>query len=558
MLRLASMLLALGASILAISPTTANAQDLARIDSLVTRYQQANAPGVSLAVSIDGRVVLERWTGQADIAHRVPINGDTRFEIASVSKQFTAFAIMMLVSEGKIALDDNVRTWISELEPGPVSVTIRHLLNHTGGLREVNSLLQLTGQGESSPVTQQRALDLILRQRGGNFPAGQREEYSNTGYQLLAEIIARVSGQPFPEFLRSRIFQPLGMDDTMVRTAADQVIHGLATSYEPNGHGFARANLLAANYGSTGIVSTPRDLLRWARVLETGEIGGPAVISAMAARSQLGYARRAIAANGQEYRNLRGLDTWSHGGTTGGFRSFLLRIPEARMAIAVMGNRSDFLKAAFAFDIAEAFLGDRMEPVPVVSFVPEAGAELDRYVGDYSLFAGIVFSLRRDDDQLTFATFGKGDASPLPQLAKGVFLLNPERGIRIEFHDFSEGRATEMRWQVSQDGFIPAPRVTMQPVPRTPINVGELEGAYFNDALQQVVRLFSIDGALWLRTGDGNRIPLNRYQHDVFNAEGPGSVQRVAIARDGKKGVSGIIVSAAMAENLEYRRIDHD
>lgn len=558
MLRFASMLLALGASILVISPIAANAQDRARIDSLVTHYQQADAPGVSLAVSIDGRVVFERWTGQADVARRVPIDGDTQFEIASVSKQFTAFAIMMLVSEGKIALDDSVRTWIPELEPVPVSVTIWHLLNHTGGLREVNSLLQLTGQWESSPVTQQRALDLILRQHGGNFPAGQREEYSNTGYQLLAEIVTRVSGQPFPEFLSTRIFQPLGMDDTMVRTAADQVIHDLATSYEPNGDGFARANLLAANYGSTGIVSTPRDLLRWAQVFETGEIGGPAVISAMAARSQLADARRAIAANGQEYRNFRGLDTWSHGGSTGGFRSFLLRIPEARMAIAVMGNRSDFLKAAFAFDIAEAFLVDRMEPLPAASFVPETGAELDRYVGDYSLFAGIVFSLRRDGDQLTFATFGKDDASPLPQLAKGVFLLNPKREIRIEFHDFSDGRATQMRWQVSQDGFIPAPRVAMQPVPRTPLNLGELEGAYFNDALQQVVRLFAIDGALWLRTGDGNRIPLNRYQHDLFNAEGPGSVQRVAISRDGTKGVSGIIVSAVMAENLEYRKIDHD
>ncbi|MEQ5787428.1 beta-lactamase family protein [Erythrobacter sp. NFXS35] len=200
----------------------------ARIDSLVAQYQQADAPGISLAVSIDGKVVYERWTGQADIAHGVPINGDTRFEIASVAKQFTAFAIVLLADEGKIALDDDVRAVIPELKPGAAPLTIRHLLNHTGGLREVNSLLLLTGRWESSPVTQARALDLVLRQRGANFSAGERQEYSNTGYLLLAEIVARVSGQPFPEFLHDRIFAPLGMDQRLHSTSPK---HSSATGW---------------------------------------------------------------------------------------------------------------------------------------------------------------------------------------------------------------------------------------------------------------------------------------------------------------------------------------
>lgn len=199
-----------------------------------------------------------------------------------------------------------------------------------------------------------------------------------------------------------------------------------------------------------------------------------------------------------------------------------------------------------------------MEPEPSISFVPETGAALDRYVGDYRLFAGVVFSLRRDGDQLTFATVGKDDAGPLPQIAKGVFLLNPKTEIRIEFQDFADGRATEMRWQISDDGFIPAPRIAMEPVPQTPLDLAEIEGVYFNHSLQQAVRLFDDGGALWLRTGDGNRIPLNRYQQDLFNAEGPGSVQRVAISRDATGEVSGILVSAVLAENLDYRKINAD
>ncbi len=541
--------------ILSTSVLHAKTPDLKALDALLETYQKTDAPGISLAVSINGDIVYHKWAGQADLANDVPINSDTRFEIGSVTKQFTAFAIMMLAEEGKLTLDQDVRQIVPELIARPEPITIRHLLNHTGGLREVNSLLQLTGATDSSPVTQARSLDLIFRQRGGNFPAGQRQEYSNTGYQLLAEIIARVSGQSFPEFMRDRIFKPLGMNQTLVRTDPDLIIDDLAISYVPAQKGFVQAHLIAANYGSTGIVSNPRDMLRWAHAFKTAEIGGPGVSKAMAARPTLPNGRYAIAANGQEYRNFHGFDTWSHGGSTGGFRSFLLRIPEAQMDIVVISNRSDFLKAAFAFAAAKTLLAKRLKPKPSVDFVPETGTKLDRYAGDYQLFAGIVFSLRRDGDRLTLATFGKDDASPLPQVGKGVFLLNPVTQLQLEFHDFADGHATEMRWQVSEDGFIPAPRVVMQPVPQSPLDINELLGSYYCDTLQQVVTLFEQQGKLWLRTGDGNRTPLDRYQPDIFRTEEQGSITRIQIIREAGGQVSGILVSNALADNLEFRKL---
>ncbi len=540
---------------LATSVLHATTPDLKALDVLLETYQKADAPGISLAVSIDGHIVYHKWAGMADLANDVPIDADTRFEIGSVTKQFTAFAIMMLVNESKLALDQDVREIIPELMAQPKPITIRHLLNHTSGLREVNSLLQLTGATDSSPVTHARSLDLILRQRGGNFSAGQRQEYSNTGYQLLAEVIARVSGQSFPEFMRNRIFKPLGMDQTLVRSDPDIIIDNLANSYVQAQEGFVRAHLVSATYGSTGIVSNARDMLRWAHVFRTAEIGGPAVVKAIAARSTLPNGRDAIAANGQEYRNFHGLDTWSHGGSTGGFRSFVLRIPEAQMDIVVMGNRSDFLKAAFAFDAAKKLLANRLKPDPPVHFVPETGTKLDRYVGDYQLFAGIVFSLRRDGDKLTFATFDKDDASPLPQIGKGVFMLNPATQLQLEFHDFANGHATEMRWQVSEDGFIPAPRVVMQSVPQSPVDKSELVGSYYCDTLQQVITLFEQQDKLWLRTGDGNRTSLDRYQPDIFRIEEEGSVRRIQIIRQAGGQVKSIFVSNVLADNIECSKL---
>lgn len=554
------------AGLLVVSPAQANDPDWAALDSLVDSQQETGEPGISVAVSVGGQLVYERWAGQADLERSVPIGADTRFHIGSTSKQFTAFAIMLLAEQGKLSLAQDVRDFIPELEVRPTPVTIRHLLNHTSGLREENGLLFLTGQTQATPTTADQALDLFFRQRGGNFAAGERQEYSNTGYQLLAEVTARVSGQPFAEFMQTRVFGPLGMTQSFVSTDPNQIIGNIAASYDPVEAGFANAHLLSVTYGSTGIVSHPRDLLLWAHAMNSGEIGGADVsgaVAAMAARSTLPGGRRLIATNGQEYRNYRGLDTWSHGGSTGGFRSFLLRVtdeqPDKQVSIAVIGNRSDFLKAAFAFDVAEIVLADRLEAEEIAGFVPETGEQLDRYVGDYRLFAGVVFSLRRNGDALTFATFGE-EGTPLPQIGKGVFMLNPARELRLEFHDFAKEpsgaeRATEMRWQVSEDGYIPAPRAAMQPVPQSQLNTDELVGTYYSDTLQQTLILFAHDGQLWLRTGDAKHVPFARYQPDTFRPEAETGFQRLVFTRDGSGLVRGLLVSAPLATDIKYRRI---
>ena len=561
-----SLLGMLAAGSLLVLPAQASAPDWAVLDRLIDSHQEPDEPGISVAVSVGGKLVYERWAGRADLEHAVAIGADTRFHIGSTSKQFTAFAIMLLAEQGKLSLDQDVRDFIPELEARPTPVTIRHLLNHTSGLREENGLLLLTGQTQASPVNADQALDLFFRQRGGNFIAGDRQEYSNTGFQLLAEVTARVSGQPFAEFMQTRVFGPLGMTQSFVFTDSSRIIVNIAASYDPAGAGFAKAHLLSTTYGSTGIVSHPRDLLLWAQALNSGEIGGADVsgaVAAMAARSTLPGGRRLIATNGQEYRNFRGLDTWSHGGSTGGFRSFLLRVtdeqPDKQVAIAVIGNRSDFLKAAFAFDVAEIVLADRLEAEEITEFVPETGEQLDRYIGDYRLFAGVVFSLRREGDALTFATFGE-EGTPLPQIGKGVFMLNPSRDLRLEFHGFAQGpsgaeSATEMRWQVSEDGYIPAPRVAMLPIPQTPLNTDELIGTYYSDTLQQTLILYPQDGQLWLRTGDAKHVPFARYQPDTFRPEGETGVQRLVFTRDGGGSVKGLLVSAPVANDIEYRRI---
>lgn len=554
--RLPERLVIFLASLMFAAPVAAHNPDWASIDAMVAQYEREDAPGISVAISIDGEPVYERWAGQADIENGVPIDADSRFQIASVSKQFTALAIMLLVDEGRLSLDQDIRTVIPELAQRQVPIEIRHLLNHTGGLREVNTLLELTGATNSSPVDHQQSLDLIRRQQGSNFPAGTQQEYSNTGYQLLAEIVTRVSGMSFADFIRERIFRPAGMTHSFVRTDPFAIVDRLAESYRPTGSGFANARSLAATYGSTGIVSTPSDLLRWAQALESERIASARVVRMMEARAYLPDGRRAIGTNGQEYRNYRGVDTWSHGGSEGGFRSFLLRIPGEKVAIAVTGNRADFKKAAFAFEVADIVLADTLEAKPDDRFTPEKGSALDRYTGDYELYAGVIFSVRRKGDDLTFATFGKQEASPVEQVGRGVFLLNPDAQLRMEFHDFADGEAREMRWQISQDGYLIAPRVEMDGLPEASHRTEAIVGKFYSEELQQVATLFDKGGELWLRVGSASAIPLEQYQADVFRPLSGGSVQRVRLIRDAAGGVREVLLSAPLARDISFSRIE--
>ena len=179
-------------------------------------------------------------------------------------------------------------------------------------------------------------------------------------------------------------------------------------------------------------------------------------------------------------------------------------------------------------------------------------------MGDYQLFAGVVFSLRRDGDQLSFSTLGKGDALALPQIDKGVFMLNPARQLRLEIRDFVNGQATEMRWQISEDGYIPAPRVVMQPVPEKPLNMQEFAGSYYAETLQQVITLSTYSNALRLRMGDGSHAMLDRYQPDTFRVDGDSTIQRVKILSGTAGRVVGVLVSAALAEDILYRKLNDD
>jgi CubicO group peptidase (beta-lactamase class C family) len=209
---------------------SASAVPEARIDAVFSKWT-AQTPGCAVGVSKDGGPVVQKAYGMADLEHDVPNRADTIFEAGSVSKQFTAAAVLLLAQEGRLSLDDPVRKHVPELPDYGAPLTIRHMLQHTSGLRDWGELAAIAGWPRTSRVhTHEHVVDILSRQKSLNFPSGTQYSYSNSGYNLAAVIVARVSGRSFAEFSNERIFTPLGMSRTSWRDDHTRIVKGRATA----------------------------------------------------------------------------------------------------------------------------------------------------------------------------------------------------------------------------------------------------------------------------------------------------------------------------------------
>ena len=238
------------------------------------------APGCAVGVSVNGESVFEKAFGLAEMEHNIPNTAQTIFESGSVAKQFTAAALVLLQQEGKLSIDDPVRKYIPELPDYGKPLTIRHLLNHTAGLRDWGSVMALTGVGRGDRVISQAvALDVIYRQKYLDFTPGAEYSYSNSGYQLVAEIVERVSKQKFPAFVEERIFKPLGMTKSSWRDNYQRIVPGRAQAYSRQGANAPwQLNMpFMSVYGNGGMLTTVGDWLKWNAMLDARTWNAPLI-----------------------------------------------------------------------------------------------------------------------------------------------------------------------------------------------------------------------------------------------------------------------------------------
>ena len=353
--------LAFVASVCSSQLVAPNEPSLEAVDSIFEQ-KAADEPGCAVGVFRGDSLAYSRAFGMANLELEVPIAADTAFDVASMSKQFTATAILILERRGRLTLDDDVRLHLPELSEFTTVLTLRHLLHHTSGVRDHLVLGALIGKRPGTGLTGKVAMDLLARQKTLNFPPGTGFEYSNAGYFLLGEIVSRASGKSLRDFLASEIFGPLGMARTQVGDVPTRVVLGRASGYVLREGELSVVRPFEVTIGSGGVQSTVSDLRAWHRALYSPSLGFQSpLIELLSSPGSLISGEPVGYGLGLRVANYRGLDNVSHGGGNMGFRSHLLSFPEYQTTFVTLCNISEE-PALLNVKLADHFLEDNLTP----------------------------------------------------------------------------------------------------------------------------------------------------------------------------------------------------
>jgi CubicO group peptidase (beta-lactamase class C family) len=397
---------ALFTSLALAQPVTPPADAQARVDRIFARYNSTSTPGCAVGASIGGETVLSTGYGMADLEHDVRITPATVFEPGSVTKQFTAASVLLLAQQGKLSLDDPARKYIPELPDYGTPITIRHLLNHTSGLRDWGNVAALGGWPRTTRAyTHAHVLEIVSRQRALNYPPGADYSYTNTGYNLAAILVGRVAGKPLAEFSREAIFVPLEMQSTQWRDDFRRIVKNRAIAYSQSGETFRTDMPFEDVHGNGGLLTTVGDLLRWNRNFTTHTVGGPALTDAQLQQGRLTDGRTIAYAAGLMVLHWHGLAEISHSGSTAGYSAWLGRYPEQDLSVAVLCNVTTNA-TQLGHAVADVYLPPyQADASGLMAPEAEAHAGLYRSMRDHS-----VLTVRYQDGKL--AIEGRGGVRP--------------------------------------------------------------------------------------------------------------------------------------------------
>lgn len=511
-----------------------SADTLQRIDQLFSKWNNAT-PGVSVAIERNGKLIYHKAFGLADLEHDVPNTTSTIFEAGSVSKQFTAFSILLLASEGKLSIDDDVRKYIPELPTYDKTITIRHLMNHTSGLKDWGSVGSLSGWPRTTRIyTLDLALQIICRQKTLNFSPGAEYSYSNAGYSLMVAIVERVSNMSLAEFTRTRLFEPAGMKHTKWRDNFREVVPGRAVAYRTRSNKFEQDMPFEHVHGHGGLLTTTEDLITWNHQLAKPTIGG---IGMPKLREQQG-----ILTNGQPIGYAGGLFVSTHNsfrevthtGATAGYRAYLGWFPDKKLSIALLSNDGTFNPGGMGSQIADIFMGKAPEVKPPNrSSITVSEATLKKYDG--------VFSAIRTFDAITLT------------VKDGKVLHRDKPLVVLHADTLLNGRSY---WIMKKPGQL----MTKSPVDtftyvkaKAPDHstsyLQTLAGVYHSDEADATWRLEVKDGALW-----ANQIPPGSWKlepvfYDGFFVDGEDLYE---FKRNKKGVVDRLEVSVPRAERVVF------
>jgi len=488
-----------------------------KVDAIFASYATKDAPGCAIGVAQGGKIVLERAYGMANLEYDIPLTPESIFEAGSVSKQFTAAAVLTLAADGKLSLDDPLRKYIPELDPSASAITIRQILSHTSGLRDWGTIVGLSGWRRGTRlVTHAHVLEVIGKQHALNFAPGTQWSYSNSGYNLAAMLVERVSGKSFSDFTRERLFIPNGMTHSSWRDDYTRVVKGRATAYDPNDQGGYNADMDIENiYGNCCLLTTVGDLLRWNLNFDGSIRDQMQTPTKLANGTTTDYGLGLFIGEGGDV---------FHSGATAGWRAYLLRRPKGDVSIAMLCNRGD-AAGGNAEKVAAAFGAPASPPAGPQASTP-ATAPDGLYV-----------------DPKTHAFLRIKDNA----IARGP-KLTPLAADR-----FRAGRA-EIRFEGDTLHLITnhKPEAVYTKMPEAAPKLEDYTGTYTSDEVGATYRMVIEKGKLTAKLAPADSFTLEPTYPDGFTAGGP----LLHFTRDAKGRVDGVDIKADVSPGDGSARVE--
>jgi CubicO group peptidase (beta-lactamase class C family) len=511
---------------------------LRQVDELFASWHNAT-PGMAIAIERNGQRIYNKAFGLADLEHNTPNTTETIFECGSVSKQFTAAAILLLAKEGKLSLSDNVRKYIPELPEYDAPITLQHLLNHTSGLKDWGVIYGLAGWPRSTRVyTQELSFDIVFKQRSLNFTPGSRYSYSNSNYVMLVLIVERVSGQSLAEFTTLRFFKPLSLSHTKWRDNFREIIPNRAQAYRKNGERYELDMPFENVHGPGGLLTTTADLLRWNRLLDTHEIFGAEISALRIQPGKLNSGSSIAYAAGLAIGQVNGFAEISHSGATAGYRAWLAYYPEKKLSVAILSNDGSFNPARVGRTIAEVFLGKQQE-IPVAEparFITLSATEASRWAGFYRV-ADEDYVIKIDNNQGKLNIKGeavKAVHQDTLYLGKLEWLINSPSGLILKTPGMTENLV----------------RTDAPPSGLKALSI--YSGTFTSDDADATFRLEAKENNLVVHRKPGDSFVLEPVFKDGFRTADNSVFEFI---RDTSGKITGFLVTLPRARNVPFKKV---
>jgi len=513
-----------------------------KVDAVFARWDSTATPGCAVGISDHDRIVLERAYGMADLEHDAANRPDTIFEAGSVSKQFTAAAVLLLAQEGKLSLDDQVRKYVPELPDYGVSLTIRHLLLHTSGLRDWGNIVAMAGWPRwTREYTHANVLDILRRQRALNFEPGTDYSYSNSGYNLAAIIVSRVAGESFAEFTRTRIFEPLGMTRSSWRDDYGRIVRHRAIAYSERQGEFWQYMPFEDVYGNAGLLTTVGDLLRWNRNFTTMKVGGPELARLQEAPGTLDDGRELNYGYGLRFREYGGQRVVAHSGSTAGYSAYLLRFPDLRVSVSVLCNVTSAEVERYAYAVASEHVSNRFKAASRPEAVELPEAVLRARTGLYrSLKTGEPLHVTTDGKVLRI---GYGQAIPT---SATTFV---QGGATITFEGGEPTPSPRLRFANADGTRQEFERV--EPATPDASALAAYAGVYWSDEVEVSLGIAVENGGLVIMRRPDTKARLRPAYADTFQSP----LGLVRFRRDAAGQVTGLSLGDSRAWDVRFERV---